>query len=91
MKIKTKPKRTKSYVMTMYPEDLYSQYVLKNLRTTVSMLNKHIDSQYYVKCHGRFGKNNPNLHKYTSASGRVNYRECRLGDAERRDVYIYRR
>jgi len=83
--------RTKSYVMTVKPGDLYGQFILKNLRESVTMLNKHIDHQYYVKCHGRFGKNNPNLHKYTSPSGFINWRECRLEDAQRWDVYIYQR
>jgi len=50
---------------------------------------------YYVKLQGRFGKNNPNIDKYTHWT-RFNekytdYSICRLEDAERVDVYVYER
>ena len=53
--------------------------------------------QFYVKCAGRLGKNNPNAHKYNS---RFRFGiECesygagyvRLEDATRVDAYVYQR
>ena len=84
--------RTKRYVMTVNKENLLDRSALDCLRRMVKTLNKHIDRKYYVKCHGRFGKKNPNLNNYRhKPGGRVNWSECRLDDAVRWDVYIYER
>ena len=53
--------------------------------------------QFYVKCAGRLGKNNPNAYKYNSFNrfgtereeGRAGY--VRLTDATRVDAYVYER
>ena len=53
--------------------------------------------QFYVKCAGRLGKNNPNAYKYNSFNrfgveceeGRAGY--VRLEDATRVDAYVYQR
>ena len=86
-----KKRRTKAYVMTVEKRDTLSEYRLHVLRDTIKFINKHVRHKLYVKCHGRFGKNNPNLHKYTYPSGYVNYKECRLEDAQRIDVYLHER
>jgi hypothetical protein len=79
--------RTNSYVMTV---DKNSDQVLQQLnqlqeiKDSVSLLNKHSDTKHYVKCQGRWGRNNPNY----------NYRRitfCPLEHAVKWDVYIYRR
>ena len=86
-----KRSRTKAYVMTVKKGDTLGEYRLAVLRDTIKFINKHIRRKLYVKLHGRFGKNNPNLHKYTYPSGFINWRECRLEDAQRIDVYIHER
>ena len=83
--------RTKKYVMTVNKDNFAEQFRLDVIRETIKFVNKHIDRKLYVKCHGRFGKNNPNLDKYTSANGHINWSECRLEDAQRIDVYIHAR
>ena len=86
--------RTKRYVMTVNKGNAKEERTLIGLRKMVTFLNKHLDQKFYVKCHGRFGKNNPNLYKYeyTSVTGtRINWGECRLEDAARLDVYIHPR
>ena len=83
--------RTKRYVMTVNKDNLAEEYRLDIVRDTVKFFNKHTDRKFYVKCHGRFGKNNPNLYKYTMANGHINWGECRLEDAPRIDVYIHER
>ena len=83
--------RTKKYVMTVNKGNLAEEYRLNVVRETIKFINKHVDKKLYVKCHGRFGKNNPNLSDYTSIKGVVNYKECRLKDAQRMDVYIHAR
>jgi hypothetical protein len=76
-------KRTKCYVMTVDPNGDLS--ALKARRKSVSKLNKHIVNRgYYVKCQGRWGKNNPN---YNQAA--IPF--CALKDAVRWDVYIYQK
>ena len=82
--------RTKRYVATV-KKDAHGDFFLKAIRKIVKFLNAHIDHTYYVKCHGRFGKNNPNIERYRMPSGRINYRECRLEDSQRLDIYIYQR
>jgi len=87
-----KKKRTKAYVMTVNKGNVLEEYRLDVLRDTVKFLNKHINRKLYVKCHGRFGKNNPNLEKYTNRFGNINWHaECKLEDAQRIDVYIHER
>jgi len=83
--------RTKRYVMTVNKGNLAEEYRLDIVRETVKFFNKHTDRKFYVKCHGRFGKNNPNLANYILPNGAVNYSECRLEDAQRVDVYIHER
>lgn len=83
--------RTKRYVMTVNKGNLAEEYRLDIVRDTVKFFNKHTDRKFYVKCHGRFGKNNPNLANYILPNGAVNYSECRLEDAQRIDVYIHER
>ena len=83
--------RTKRYVMTVNKDNLAEKYRLDIVRDTVKFFNKHTDRKFYVKCHGRFGKNNPNLAKYTNQHGNINWRDCRLEDAQRIDVYIHER
>ena len=83
--------RTKKYVMTVNKGNFAEEYRLNVVRDTIKFINKHVDRKLYVKCHGRFGKNNPNLDKYTSANGHINWSECRLDDAQRIDVYIHER
>jgi len=77
--------RTKRYIMTVNRGNLEEEFRLVVLRDTIKFLNRHIDHKLYIKCHGRFGKNNPNIHKSAS------YSECRLEDAVRKDIYIYER
>ena len=83
--------RTKKYVMTVNKGNFAEEYRLNVVRDTIKFINKHVDRKLYVKCHGRFGKNNPNLDKYTNAHGHINWSECRLDDAQRIDVYIHAR
>ena len=77
--------------MTVNKGNFAEQFRLDVVRETVKFFNKHTDRKFYVKCHGRFGKNNPNLAKYILPNGAVNYSECRLEDAQRVDVYIHER
>ena len=79
--------RTESYVMSV---DKHSKTLekdmlkLQGVRKSVSLLNKHSTNKHYVKCQGRWGRNNPNY----------NYRYipfCPLADAVKWDVYIYSR
>ncbi len=86
-----KKSRTKAYVMTVNKGNVLEEYRLDVLRDTIKFLNKHINHKLYVKCHGRFGKNNPNLKKYINSLGNINWSECRLEDAQRIDVYIHER
>ena len=86
-----KKKRTDRYVMTVHKGDAMGEYKLEGVRNAVKFVNKYLSKKLYVKLHGRFGEKNPNLHKYTSANGFINWRECRLEDAVRYDVYIYER
>jgi len=83
--------RTKRYVMTVHKGNLAEEYRLNIVKDTVKFFNKHTDRKFYVKCHGRFGKNNPNLAKYTNKHGNINWRDCRLEDAQRVDIYIQER
>ena len=50
--------------------------------------NEHYH-QFYVKCAGRLGKNNPNAHKYYKDGYNKGY--VRLIDAARVDAYVYQR
>ena len=50
--------------------------------------NEHYQ-QFYVKCAGRLGKNNPNAHKYYKDGYSKGY--VRLTDASRMDAYVYQR
>ncbi len=86
-----KKKRTNRYVMTVHKGDTMGEYKLEGVRNAVKFVNKYLSKKLYVKLHGRFGEKNPNLHKYTGANGYINWRECRLEDAVRYDVYIYER
>ena len=99
--------RTESYVGTYDYQSAASMLELQKIRDTVKAINalaantdKYSNSytksqRYYLKCQGRFGKSNPNLHKYTyklrSGSNYVSYRICRLEDATRVDSYVYKR
>ena len=87
--------RTDSYVMTVYPESAGDMLELENIRKAVKIMNKTSDKKFYVKCQGRFGKNNPNLYKYRNYSSYRgvfhDWRICKLADAQRWDVYIYER
>jgi len=79
--------RTKCYVMTV---DKRSDKILKQLdrlqdvRDSVSLLNRHSRKKHYVKCQGRWGRNNPNYNHR-----RITF--CPLADAVKWDVYIYER
>ena len=83
--------RTKRYVMTVNKGENIEEYRLAVLRDTIKFINKHIDHKLYIKCHGRFGKNNPHLAKYTNQHGNINWRDCKLEDAQRIDVYLHER
>ena len=74
--------RTSSYVMTVDPKgDLAA---LVELRQQVKRINKHTNAKHYVKCQGRWGKNNPQYN-------RRDIPFCPLKDAVRWDVYLYRK
>ena len=86
-----------SFIGTFYYDDPSDMHQLDNVRKMVSNMNKDLksankDYQFYVKCQGRLGKNNPNAWKYKRggtygpSAGSV-----RLSDATRVDAYIYRR
>ena len=71
-------------------------------RQTLCSLTRHETPEiikksprYYLKCQGRFGKSNQNLHKYTynlrNGSTYTSYRICRLEDATHVDAYVYQR
>ena len=54
---------------TFYKNSKEDMELLSNLRKMVTNLNKDLrdankDYQFYVKCQGRLGKNNPNAYKY---------------------------
>ena len=54
--------RTQSYVFTVHkdsPEVLEQLNRLKELRQSVSLLNKHSNKKHYVKLQGRWGRKNP--------------------------------
>jgi len=77
--------RTNRYVLTVdkNSDQVLSQlYQLKELRKSVSLLNKHSMTKHYVKCQGRWGKNNP---LYVRRS----YPFASLEEASRWDVYLY--
>jgi len=78
--------RTKCYVMTVdkRSDDVSEQLnQLQDIRNKVSFLNKHTNFKHYVKCQGRWGRNNPNYNRR-----RIPF--CPLKDAVKWDVYIYR-
>jgi len=77
--------RTKTYVMTVEKnsdEVLDQLNKLQEVKQSVSLLNKHSPKKHYVKCQGRWGKDNPNY------NGRQ-IPFCPLADAVKWDVYIY--
>jgi len=77
--------RTTRYAMTVDKESTEILVQLKQLqevRQSVSLLNKHSKRKHYVKCQGRWGKDNPNY------NGRQ-IPFCPLADAVKWDVYIY--
>jgi len=82
---------------TFHKNDPEDMKLLDNLRKMVSNLNKdlrraNMDYQFYVKCQGRLGKNNPNYHKYTWGGEYGRHAgSIRLSDAVRYDAYVYRR
>jgi hypothetical protein len=82
---------------TFYKNSKEDMELLANLRRMVVNLNKDLrdakkDYQFYVKCQGRLGKNNPNAPKYRNGGYYgPNAGSIRLPDAERLDAYIYRR
>jgi len=82
---------------TFYKNSKEDMELLANLRKMVSNLNKdlkraNMDYQFYVKCQGRLGKNNPNYHKYTYGGEYGRHAgSIRLPDAVRYDAYVYRR
>lgn len=70
---------------------------LKLVRNVVKKINADLreakyDYQFYVKCQGRLGKNNPNAHKYQYGGKYGPFAgSVRLPDATRYDAYLYRR
>lgn len=79
--------RTKTYVMTVEKnsdEVLEQLNKLQQVKQSVSLLNKHSIKKHYVKCQGRWGKNNPDYNQRTICF-------CPLDKAVKWDVYIYRR
>ena len=91
--------RTDSYVMTADPKCSASMLELQTIRNTIKMMNKTLRNsaqqgsmtfgpqklvQFYVKCQGRWGRNNPN---YTQNP--IPF--CPLEFANEMDVYIYKR
>ena len=74
--------RTTRYAMTVDKESTEILVQLKQLqevRQSVSLLNKHSKRKHYVKCQGRWGKDNPNY------NGRQ-IPFCPLADAVKWDV-----
>lgn len=80
--------RTKRYIMTVNKGNDLEEHSLIRFRKMISFLNLHVDQKFYVKCHGRFGKSNPNAYKYKTGELRRPWSECRLEDAPRLDVYL---
>jgi len=77
--------RTQSYVFTVHkdsPEVLEQLNRLKELRQSVSLLNKHSNKKHYVKLQGRWGRKNP---RYVRRS----FPFATLEEASRWDVYVY--
>ena len=77
--------RTKRYVLTVdkNSDQVLSQlHQLKELRKSVSLINRHTNRQHYVKLQGRWGKNNP---LYVRRS----FPFASLQEASRWDVYVY--
>ena len=77
--------RTKNYVMTVDKNSvniLEQLNKLQQVRQSVSLLNKHSTRKHYVKCQGRWGRNNPDYNQR-----RITF--CPLDKAVKWDVYIY--
>ena len=80
--------RTKTYVMTVEKnsdEVLDQLNKLQQVKQSVSLMNRHSNRKHYVKCQGRWGRNNPNYFK----GGCSGHSFCSLQNAVRWDVYIY--
>ena len=89
---------SKNYIATYDYRDAGGMLQIEMLRNVVKLTNKlsppdSVKVRLVLK--GRFGRNNPNLDKYTYftrfGEKHVNYQTCRLEDAQRVDVYIYER
>ncbi len=86
-----------SFIGTFYKDDPTDMHQLDNVRKMVSNMNKDLKNagknyQFYVKCQGRLGKNNPNAWKYRRGGTYGPHAgSVRLPDASRFDAYIYRR
>ena len=77
--------RTKTYVMSVEknsPAVLEQLNKLQEVRQSVRLLNRHSKSKHYVKCQGRWGRNNPDYNQRTIPF-------CPLDKAVKWDVYIY--
>ena len=102
-------RQSKNYVGTFHYESAADMLELERIRKAIKVVNyqlSHFNSgprrdgynrQFYVKCAGRLGKNNPNAYKYRGFArfgeereeGRAGY--VRLEDATRMDAYVYER
>jgi len=77
--------RTRTYVMSVEknsPEVLEQLNKLQEVRQGVRLLNRHSRRKHYVKCQGRWGRNNPDYNRRTIPF-------CPLDKAVKWDVYIY--
>ena len=77
--------RTETYVMTVDKNSsnvLEQLTKLKEVRKSVSLVNKHSTKKHYVKCQGRWGRKNPYYNKR-----KIPF--CPLDKAVKWDVYIY--
>lgn len=80
--------RSSSYIMTYVPGDIRGENMKDWIRGQVRDHNKrNPDNKFRICRRGRFGKNNPNRAKY----GKYwQHGWCRLEDAARIDVYVYK-
>lgn len=83
-----------SFQFTVDPKSAKDMESLTLLRKEVKAMNKMSrDNKHYVKCQGRWGKNNSFVdtkRKYFGGSSRL-YQHCPLACSVRWDVYVYRR
>ena len=87
--------RSGTYLGTVDHKSRTGKLIIETLRREHKRRGNLDGKKYYVKLHGRLGKDNPNAHKYSLANrGWKTYgygQTIKLEDAAHADLYVYER